>query len=309
MRATRTATLGAAAAIGGDLAELDRATRSRSRTAWSTGSPRRPATPTGDWLADNYGLIDRWPVVTEPFRQWVVEDSFAGDRPPLDELDVIVTDRRRTVRIDEAAPAQRRPLVSGVSGGPRRASSASTQRWPTRCSAGSSRRSSTSRRSRRCRRWPGSTSTTTSTSSIERFSNPQIGDQIARLCLDGSAKFPKFLLPTVRSQLAGGGPVALSALALAGWCQYLNGTDQHGNPITRASDPALDAAVQHAQRAQHDPPAFLEFSDVFGADLAAPGRFADAFVSALTTLRERGVRSAIDAALQEVVRPNDRSID
>lgn len=40
---------------------------------------------------------------------------------------------------------------------------------------------------------------------IERFSNPAIGDQIARLCLDGSAKFPKFLLPTVHAQLDKGG--------------------------------------------------------------------------------------------------------
>ena len=31
-------------------------------------------------------------MVTEPFRQWVVEDQFAGKRPPLESLDVIITD-------------------------------------------------------------------------------------------------------------------------------------------------------------------------------------------------------------------------
>ena len=81
---------------------------------------------------------------------------------------------------------------------------------------------------------------------IERFSNPQIGDQISRLCLDGSAKFPKFLLPTVRAQLAIDGPVGASALALAGWCRYLLGLTESGNQLVRSADPGLDAATAYA---------------------------------------------------------------
>ena len=30
------------------------------------------------------GLADAWPVVTEPFSQWVVEDRFPSGRPPLE---------------------------------------------------------------------------------------------------------------------------------------------------------------------------------------------------------------------------------
>ena len=45
-----------------------------------------------EWLETTMGVVDRWPVVAEPFRQWVVEDNFAGDRLPLEDLDVIVTD-------------------------------------------------------------------------------------------------------------------------------------------------------------------------------------------------------------------------
>ena len=32
------------------------------------------------------GIGDAWPVATEPFRQWVIEDKFAGERPPLDSV-------------------------------------------------------------------------------------------------------------------------------------------------------------------------------------------------------------------------------
>ncbi len=37
-----------------------------------------------------------------------------------------------------------------------------------------------------------------------RFSNPKIGDTMSRLCLDGSNRQPKFILPTVADRLEGG---------------------------------------------------------------------------------------------------------
>jgi fructuronate reductase/mannitol 2-dehydrogenase len=39
-------------------------------------------------LARRYGIDDRWPVVTEPFAQWVIEDTFCNGRPPLDQVGV-----------------------------------------------------------------------------------------------------------------------------------------------------------------------------------------------------------------------------
>ena len=39
-------------------------------------------------LAARYGVDDRWPVVTEPFSQWFIEDTFSNGRPPLDEVGV-----------------------------------------------------------------------------------------------------------------------------------------------------------------------------------------------------------------------------
>ena len=79
---------------------------------------------------------------------------------------------------------------------------------------------------------------------IARYSNPAIADQISRLCLDGTPKFPKFLLPTIADQLANGRSVALSALGLAGWCQYLvGGLDDAGRTIRHSPDPDLGTAI------------------------------------------------------------------
>ena len=128
---------------------------------------------------------------------------------------------------------------------------------------------------------------------IDRFSNPHIRDQIARLCQDGSGKFPKFLLPTVRTQLDADGPIDLAALILATWCQYLLGTTDSGAAIEIAMDPLVDLARAAAEASVEDPAAFLGFSKVFGADLETNERLVTAFDAALRSLRDNGVRTSI----------------
>src|SRR3712207_5097838 len=37
-------------------------------------------------VEEAFGVRDRWPVITEPFSDWIIEDSFCNGRPPLDEV-------------------------------------------------------------------------------------------------------------------------------------------------------------------------------------------------------------------------------
>lgn len=267
-----------------------------------------PATAESDraWLATTHSLADNWPVVTEPFRQWVVEDDFAGDRPPLEDLDIIVTDdvepyefmKLRLLNASHSCLAYLAALEDIESVDAAMANRAiaryvrafldleATPVLPPVANINIAAYNDTL---------------------IERFSNPEVGDQISRLCLDGSAKFPKFLLPTVRAQVAAGGPVALSALALAGWCQYLIGTSNHGSPIDLAPDPLLKDAVEHAKLSADTPEAFLAFDAVFDAELAGSPALREAFRTALSLLRSQsGVPSAIDWAIHEVEGTDDR---
>nr|WP_296067500.1 mannitol dehydrogenase family protein [uncultured Actinoplanes sp.] len=39
-----------------------------------------------DCVVGSLGVDDRWPVITEFFSQWVIEDDFCNDPPPLDEV-------------------------------------------------------------------------------------------------------------------------------------------------------------------------------------------------------------------------------
>jgi mannitol 2-dehydrogenase len=43
-------------------------------------------------LADKHGIDDAWPVVCEPFVQWVLEDKFVNGRPAWEKVGVQFTD-------------------------------------------------------------------------------------------------------------------------------------------------------------------------------------------------------------------------
>lgn len=246
------------------------------------------------WLAREFGVEDRWPVMTEPFRQWVVEDEVAARRPPFEQLDVIVTDdvepyelfKLRLLNAGHSSLAYLARVVE-IELVHEVMAEDHFEAFLTRFldeEAGPTVPTT-----------PGIDLEDYKASLVERFSNPAIGDQVQRLCIGGSSKFPKFLLPTVRRNLDGGGPIALSALALAGWCRYLQGTAESGADIEFAADPRLEEARRHAKASQDDPEAFLAFEAVFGDDLPADSRFVEAFTEALVSLRTRGVRSTVAA--------------
>lgn len=243
-----------------------------------------------DWLRDEVGIDDGWPVVCEPFRQWVLEDAFAGERPKFEDVGVLLTDRVHdwelyklrmlnathscmaylmavagVVYVDEAIanPVVRAYLERFLR----------TEAIPTLAEI------------------PGHPAEEYAETVLERFANTGVRDQIARLCIDGTAKFPTFLIPTVERQLELGGPVECAALALAAWARYLGTV-----PVAeRAPDPHGARSAELAAEALDDPRAFLELDLVFTPPLRASERFAEAFVHAYTEIAARGSIAAIDS--------------
>ena len=101
----------------------------------------------------------------------------------------------------------------------------------------------------------------------------------------------------IRDQLDAGGPIGLSALALAGWCLYLRGgTAEDGSPIEVAPDPARDEAMARAAASVDDPASFLDYTDVFG-DLGSDERFRTTFVEAIQGLEASGVVASVNSVL------------
>jgi mannitol 2-dehydrogenase len=245
------------------------------------------------WLRDEIGIVDGWPVVAEPFRQWVLEDAFAAGRPQFEDVGVLFTDRvhdwelyklrmlnathscmaylmalEGVVYVDEAIaiPVVRAYLETFLA----------TEAIPTLVEI------------------PGHPAEDYGRTVLERYGNTGVRDQIARLCIDGTAKFPSFLIPTIERQLELGGPVQCAALALAGWARYLATTPA----AERAADPHGDQAAALALASLDDPRAFLALDAVFTPRVRESERFGDAFAAASRELALRGSVGAMELLLE-----------
>jgi mannitol 2-dehydrogenase len=249
-------------------------------------------------LVREYGLRDRWPVVAETFIQWVIEDEFAAGRPPWEDAGVLLTHdvrpyealKLRILNAGHSTTTYMAALVGHVyiheiMADPLLA------RYMERFHDDEATPSLPPVEGIDVEEYKRVVR--------ERFANPAVRDQVARVCLDGSSKWPKFLIPTIEAQLDHGRPVKLSALALASWCQYLLGKDEQGRAITVSPDPRLERATSFAQASLSEPAAFLGFSEVFGQRLPHDPVFRPAFVDALVSLREAGVHTTLERWLGE----------
>lgn len=129
----------------------------------------------------------------------------------------------------------------------------------------------------------------------ERCANPKIGDTIRRLCLDGSNRQPKFIIPTIADRLAKGLPVEGLALESALWCRYCAGVTDSGAAI-EPNDPNWDRLTAAAQAAKADPAAWLGMAEIYGAT-GRDARFAEPFARWLAMLWDRGTAATLRAYL------------
>jgi len=288
--AARRATLAAAERLGGALATWvgENCTFPNSMVDRIT-----PVTDDADraWLRDNIGIDDRWPVVSEPFRQWVLEDDFAAGRPPWEDVGAVFTDR-----IHDWERYKLRLLNAGHSCIAYLAALADITFVHEAMATPAVRTFLHDFLHREAMpaliEIPGYPPEDYIASVLERFANPGVRDQVGRLCVDGSAKFPKFVMPTISDQLQRGGPVAGGATALASWARYLAVVD----PAAQAPDADAETARRLAAAAAHDPVAFLTFDDVVPPAVRASRRFRREFATAYRRIAAEGPIAAMRAA-------------
>ncbi|CAA9378555.1 MAG: Multiple polyol-specific dehydrogenase [uncultured Nocardioides sp.] len=240
------------------------------------------------------GVADAWPVVCEPFTQWVLEDEFDGRRPPLEEVGVqLVADVRpyELMKLRLLNASHQLMCYLGYLAGHRHVHEVGQDPLFARLVA----RYMDEEASPTLGPLPGVDVAAYKSTLLDRFANPTIRDSLARICADTSDRVPVFLLPVVREQLAGDGNVDISALAVAAWARYAEGIDEQGVPIT-VVDPLRDRLMSAAAQQATAPLAFLRVTEVFG-DLAEDRRFAEAYVNALSSLHRVGARRTIEHLL------------
>jgi mannitol 2-dehydrogenase len=257
-----------------------------------------PATTDDDRaeVARRFGVDDAWPVVCEPFTQWVLEDRFGLGRPPLEDAGVqVVADvdpyERMKLRLLNASHQGLAYL--GRLAGYRLVHDAAQDPLFQRFLLGYMEEEATPT----LLPVPGIDLDDYRRELIARFSNPAIRDTLARLAFDGSERLTKWLLPVVRDNLAAGGEVRRSAAVVAGWARYSEGVDEQGEEIDIA-DRRRDTLMAAARRQREDPLAFLADRQLFG-DLVDDERFTGPYLAMLDSLHRRGARTTLEALVAE----------
>jgi mannitol 2-dehydrogenase len=244
-----------------------------------------PATTDEDraFVSSHFGIDDAWPVTCEPFRQWALEDTFVTDRPRFEEVGVLMTTdvipyehmKLRLLNGSHSALAYHAALA-----GIRYVHDAVQDERIERFIRTLMKREVAPNLAAPA----GIDLHTYQDSLVTRFSNPAIADTVARLCLDGTAKFPTFIVPSLEEQLDHNGPIDMLALVLAGWCRYLRGIDDNGARIDQSSDPFLDEAREIATASTADPSVFLRYERALGPNIGSSTRLIGVFTEALQSL-------------------------
>lgn len=264
-----------------------------AHVAFPNGMVDRITPATGDReraLAASFGLADPVPVTCEGFRQWVLEDNFPMGRPALEKVGVTFTDQ---VHVFEAMKirilngghaiiaypaalmglnlvheAMADPLIRAFL-----AKVETDEVLPFVAPV------------------PDTSIPAYLDLIIQRFSNPEIADTTSRLCLDGSNRQPKFIVPSLADNLVAGrlpnGLILLSAF----WCQYCAGLTDAGAVIP-PNDPDWHALQARAQAAKSDPAVWLQMATVYG-QIGLDARVVSAFASALQDIQAQGTRAVL----------------
>jgi fructuronate reductase len=251
-----------------------------------------PATTTATLAAvrDATGRDDPLAVETEPFRQWVIEDRFAGPRPDWESAGVLVAAdvapfelmKLRMLNgahsliaylgavagLDSVRDVMAVPSLGVMVDRHMRAAAATLPLIP------------------------GFDAAAYAADLVRRFENPAIRHLCLQIATDGSQKLPQRIFAPAADALARGQDGAPFAFATAVWLRFLQGRDDGGQRII-PNDP-LAASLTAAAAAGEDAPirAVQGVAACLGLAAQAPFSAPDwsARVAAdLKALRDRGV--------------------
>jgi len=242
-------------------------------------------------VKEKFGIDDGWPVMTESFKQWVIEDHFPLGRPAWELVgaqmttDVLPYEKMKLRLLNASHQAlcyigmllgyqlvhetmedqdirklvekmmddEVTPLLSEV---------------------------------------PGVNLTDYKKTLIERFGNPAIRDQLSRIGIYGSSGIPKFLLPSLEEQLQRGGPIKLMSFTIASWFRYLTGLDESGKEMPML-DPMAQTLRERAKAAGRDAAQLLAMPEIFNENLANSPALIKQVSDTLRSFYEEGARATL----------------
>ncbi|MDB5558592.1 MAG: mannitol dehydrogenase [Enterovirga sp.] len=249
-----------------------------------------------DRVAGLLGVADSWPVLAEPFTQWVVEDHFPAGRPDwpgvtfVSDVEPFEFMKLRLLNGSHSTMA-----YLGYLSGCETIAEAVRQDGMERLV----RRMMDDEITPTLPRLPGFDLPAYKDQLFARFRNPALKHRTWQIAMDGSQKLPNRLLGPARERIAQGLPIERIALGVAAWMRYATGIDEAGAPID-LRDPLAAELRSRADAAGRDPDrlvdALLGVRQMFGTDLPNESRFRDPVRTWLATLFERGAAETVRIA-------------
>ena len=249
-------------------------------------------------LQETEGYFDPACVVHEPFRQWVIEDSFVDGRPDWEAAGA------QMVASVQAHEHMKLRCLNGVhsalaylgylAGYETIAETTRDDQFAAFC----------------VMLWRNEIVPNVPTpegenlehyclSLLKRFQNPAIHYRNWQIAMDGSQKLPQRILSTIQENLDRDFVPNGLCLAVAAWIKYVGGTDLDGQPIDVRDPlaPLLQNASTGDKTVAQRVASILDIEEVFSPALRANDRFVDAVVSALATIEKNGTKAAVKAYL------------
>jgi len=248
-------------------------------------------------LADKHGVDDAWPVVCEPFVQWVLEDKFVNGRPAWEQVGVQFTDDvspYEEMKIKLLNGSHLALTYLGFLKGYRFVHETMNDPLFVRYMRAYMDLDVTPQLAP----VPGIDLTDYKDTLVARFSNQAIADQLERVCSDGSSKFPKFTIPTINRLIADGQETRRAALVVAAWALYLKGVDENGDTYT-IPDPRAEFCQGLVADDALITQRLLAVEEIFGTAIPRSAAFVAAFEWCCNSLREVGVTRTLERVLAE----------
>lgn len=240
------------------------------------------------------GAFDAAPVIHEPFRQWVIEDKFAGPRPDYGSVGVQM--------VADVTPYEHMKL--------RMLNGAHSSLAYLGYLAGHETIADTVADPVFARfvqdLWareiipvlippPGADLDAYAKALFDRFCNPAIRHRTWQIAMDGSQKLPQRILSTLQEAKA---PTPGLMLAVAAWMRYVGGRDETDQPID-VKDPMADRlrALSEAEMTREGKvAALLAVREIF------PAAQANALLAPVTSAYQRLVHLGARQAISEIKR-------
>lgn len=240
---------------------------------------------------------DEAAIATEPFRQWVIEDSFADGRPAWEAGGAVFASdvgpyEQMKLRMLNGAHS----LLAWLGFGTGFKSVPEAMQYAPLAAIV---RHHMTEAARSLPAAPAGIELNVYADDLcARFRNPGIAYATHQIASDSSQKLPQRILEPAVDALAGGLPIATYALAVAGFMRYVTGRNENGAEYD-LRDPSAKDLASVARSAGYDANLLADglfaHGGLFPPALTGSKLFVDAVKRHLRIMQSQNMRSAIDA--------------